>query len=87
MPCPTISLSRRRSLVMVSVVTDEEMDELEAQLPAKAGVAFAAARRRVLASGQSILVSENGVIYERFPDGHRVSLNTSIRPSRLWRER
>jgi hypothetical protein len=63
------------------------MDELEAQLPAKAGVAFAAARRRVLASGQSILVSENGVIYERFPDGHRVSLNTSIRPSRLWRER
>ena len=57
---------------MVSAMTDDEMEELENQFPAKAGVAFAAARRRVLASGQSILESENGVIFEQHPDGRRV---------------
>jgi hypothetical protein len=46
--------------------------ELEAGFPALSGVAFAAAREATLASGQSVLQSENGVIYEVFPDGTRI---------------
>ncbi len=52
---------------------DEENDilTLENQFPAISGSAFAAARKQVLASGQSVLQSEAGVIYEVFPDGSR----------------
>jgi len=46
--------------------------ELETAFPALAGAAFAQARAETLASGQSVLQSENGVIYEVFPDGSRV---------------
>jgi hypothetical protein len=45
--------------------------KLETQFPAVSGSAFAAARAHVLASGQSVLQSEQGVIYEVFPDGTR----------------
>ena len=45
--------------------------ELENQFPAVSGSAFAAARGQVLASGQSVLQSERGVIYEVFPNGTR----------------
>lgn len=52
---------------------DEESDilKLESEFPAVSGAAFAAARERVLASGQSVLQSETGSIYEIFPDGRR----------------
>ena len=55
-------------------MSDEEnnIEELENQFPALAGAAFAAARKRVLASGNSVLQSEQGHIYEVFPDGRRV---------------
>ncbi len=45
--------------------------ELDEQIPAMAGAVFAAARARTLASGQSVLESDNGAIYEVFPDGTR----------------
>ena len=48
------------------------IDTLERQFPAASGSAFAAARERVLASGQSVLQSEKGFIFEVFPDGRRV---------------
>ena len=47
--------------------TDSEM--LENVLPLASGEAFAAARSHVLAHGQSVLQSENGFIYEVYPDG------------------
>lgn len=55
-------------------MADQEDDilQLESQFPAVSGSAFAAARERVLASGQTVLESENGFIYEVFPDGRRV---------------
>ncbi|SDS45782.1 hypothetical protein SAMN05444173_2943 [Opitutus sp. GAS368] len=53
-------------------MSEEAISQLEAGVPALSGVAFAAARRHVLASGQSVLQSENGVLYEVFPDGHKV---------------
>jgi hypothetical protein len=46
--------------------------ELETGFPALSGVAFSNARNETLASGQSVLLSENGVIYEVFPDGSRI---------------
>jgi hypothetical protein len=45
--------------------------ELETRFPALSGAAFATARKETLAAGQSVLQSENGVIYEVFPDGSR----------------
>ena len=50
---------------------ENNMQKLENQFPAISGSAFAAARAQVLASGQSVLQSEQGVIYEVFPDGTR----------------
>jgi len=53
-------------------MSDQEIENLEAQFPAASGSAFAAARDRVLESGQSVLQSQDGFIYEVFPDGRRV---------------
>lgn len=50
---------------------EQEMERLESQFPQIAGSAFAAARARVLASGQSVLQSEGAFIYRVFPDGRR----------------
>ena len=49
-----------------------EIQKLEEQFPAMSGTAFAMARARVLASGQSVLQSEDGAIFEVFPDGRKV---------------
>ncbi len=50
---------------------ENNIEILESQFPAVSGSAFAAACERVLASGQSVLQSDQGVIYEVFPDGTR----------------
>ena len=50
---------------------ENEILKLESQFPAVSGQAFAAARERVLASGQSVLLSDNGIIYQVHPDGRR----------------
>ena len=51
---------------------ENQIEILESQFPSASGSAFTAAREMVLASGQSVLQSEGGAIYEVFPDGHRV---------------
>ncbi len=48
------------------------IQQLETMFPSLSGVTFSAARKETLASGQSVLLSENGVIYEVFPDGTRL---------------
>ena len=50
---------------------DEQFEERESLIPHASGIAFATARARVLASGQSLLQSEGDAIYEVFPDGRR----------------
>ena len=55
-------------------MSDHDIQKLENQFPPTSGSAFAAARKRVLQSGQSVLQAENGVIYEVFPDGRRVEV-------------
>ena len=50
---------------------ENEIQRLENKFPPVSGSAFAAARERVLASGQSVLQSEGEFIYRFFPDGHK----------------
>lgn len=51
--------------------SENEIDEMERRFPDVARVAFAEAYRRTLAAGHRVLVSDNGFIYEVFPDGTR----------------
>ena len=53
---------------------------LEARMPALSGQAFIAARDQVLASGQSVLQAENGMLYEVFPDGRKVPVKPMALP-------
>ncbi len=58
----------------VRFMSEEIITQLEASVPMLSGVAFDRVRDRVLSSGQSMLQSENGVLYEVFPDGRKVKL-------------
>jgi hypothetical protein len=53
------------------MLREKEIDELERRIPEWAKVAFDQAYRRTLAAGYSVLVSDNGIIYEVFPGGTR----------------
>jgi len=64
-------------------MSDQDIQQLESQFPAVSGQAFAAAREQVLASGQSVLQSQDGVIYEIFPDGHMVAVKKIEPPTRF----
>lgn len=50
---------------------EKKIQELESLFPTLSGVTFNAALQQTLASGQSVLQSDQGVIYEVFPDGTR----------------
>ena len=50
---------------------EKKIQELESLFPNLSGVTFNAALQQTLASGQSVLQSDQGVIYEVFPDGTR----------------
>ncbi len=52
-------------------MSDADLQVLESQFPALSGQAFAAARKRVLNAGQSVLQTEGGVVLRVFPDGRR----------------
>ena len=53
------------------MLNEEQIEERERQFPETAGVAFAEAYRRTLAAGLSVLVSDDGFIFEVYPDGTR----------------
>ncbi len=52
-------------------LTEKALDYLEAHIPELAEVAFKQAYWAALASGSSVLVSEDGNLVEVFPDGTR----------------
>ena len=52
-------------------LTEKEIDYLEQQIPEWAQLATRRAYWQALASGQSVVISENGAIVEVFPDGTR----------------
>jgi hypothetical protein len=57
----------------IKAMAEQENDivKLEDLFPPASGNAFAAARDHVLQSGQSVLQSEDGCIYEVFPNGDK----------------
>jgi hypothetical protein len=61
-------------------MSDQDIQQLESQFPALSGEAFAAARRSVLASGQSVLQTEGAFVMRVFPDG-RKEVVKQIEPS------
>ena len=52
-------------------LSEKELDYLEAHIPELAEVAFKQAYWAALATGSSVLMSENGNLVEIFPDGTR----------------
>jgi hypothetical protein len=53
------------------VLSEKALDYLEEHIPELAEMAFKQAYWAALASGSSVLVSENGRLVEVFPDGKR----------------
>jgi len=64
-------------------MSDQDIQKLEEQFPAVAEKAFAAARERALAAGESVLQARDGVIYEVFPNGRRVAIKKIEPPTQL----
>ena len=66
----------------LSVPTSEKtMRFLEEHIPELAQSAVTQAYWQALASGNSVLQSENGAIFEVFPDGTRKLIKTTAKPS------
>jgi hypothetical protein len=66
-----------------------QLQDLESRFPLASGEAFAAARARVLASGQSVLQTEGGFIVRVFPDGRKQRLKpveppTPVKPGTIF---
>ncbi len=64
---------------------EKHIRELETQFPLLSDSVSSTARQPTLASGQSVLQSEQGVIYEVFPDRARrrvkeIEVSTPVRP-------
>jgi hypothetical protein len=57
-------------------MADQDIQQLESQFPTLSGQVFADARQRVLASGQSVLQSEDGCVVRVYPDGRKVYADT-----------
>ncbi len=60
-----------------------EMVRWQNEFPAISDTAFATARAQMLASGQSVLPSEDGTIYEIFPEGRRVFVKQIAPPTQV----
>ncbi|GAA5121405.1 hypothetical protein JIN84_00640 [Luteolibacter yonseiensis] len=52
-------------------MSDEQIQQLEDHFPSLSGQAFAAARDKVRAAGQTVLQSEEGMLVKLFPDGRK----------------
>lgn len=63
-------------------MTDSEknLDYLEQQIPSLSGAAVAVAYLQALASGQKVLVSGEGGLYQAFPDGTRKLVKKLAKP-------
>lgn len=70
-------------------MSDQEIQVLESQFPSLSGQAFAAARERVLAAGQSVLQTEGDFVLRVFPDGRKevvkaIEPPTLVKPGALY---
>lgn len=53
------------------MLTDQELDFLEQQIPILAETAFQQAYWQTLSSGDKVMIAENGFLIEVSPDGSR----------------
>lgn len=60
--------------------SEEIVDHLEAHVPKLAHAAVTQAYCEALAAGHSVLIAEDGVIYEVFPDGTRKAVKHTEPP-------
>jgi len=60
---------------------DQRIEQLESSFPAAAGVVFSQAYDLAIQAGLSVVVSEDGAIYEVFPDGQRRLIKTITPPT------
>lgn len=59
---------------------EKTLDYLEQQIPRLSAAAVDVAYWQALASGQAVLVSAEGGIYQAFPDGTRKLIKTMAQP-------
>ena len=62
-------------------ITEQSMQFLEEHIPELAESAVTQAYWQALASGSSVLESDNGLIYEIFPDGTRKFVKATTPPT------
>lgn len=60
---------------------EQQIEQLESVFPAASGVAFSKAYQQAVQAGLSVVVSENGAIFEIFPDGQRQLIKTIALPT------
>jgi hypothetical protein len=60
--------------------TEQNLDYLEQQIPALSAAAVDVAYWQALASGQRVLVSADGGIYQSFPDGTKKLIKSTPKP-------
>ena len=59
---------------------EQTLDYLEQQIPSLSAAAVDVAYWKALASGQTVLVSGDGGIYQAFPDGTKTLIKTTEKP-------
>jgi len=62
---------------------ENKIKRLEKWFIARSGSAFETARKQSQASGHSVVISDQGAIYEIFPDGNRRLLKQIEPPTRV----
>lgn len=62
-------------------MSDQEIQTLESQFPARSGDVFAAARQRALDAGLSVLETQGDTLYRVAPDGKRRPIKKLDRPT------
>ena len=67
-------------------LSDDAVDYLEQQIPELAVIATRHAYWQSLASGDSVLIAENGQIIEVKPDGTRTYVKTVDKPKAIKQE-
>ena len=59
---------KKTSKIVIMKINEKEMDYLEKHIPEMAKAAITQAYWQSLAAGNSVLISDNGVLTEVFPD-------------------
>ena len=61
-------------------IDEQQIEQLELDFPAASGVAFSNAYQQAINASLSIVVSEDGRLFEVFPDGRRQLLKATAPP-------